>query len=290
MTVTQYNALGNQLERQVLTAVGSVNKTTTDPNQPLMFHINDTRPNYSISTDMMYVVTGTGTSGTYIMFNVPIGADYKTATTTKQWMSFPVINTANALAYYNVMPKTPNFIGPDNIGYRPERVKLYYRTTGINDDSGTWLDVPENGDLSGITLATEIQFALAWDVLGLLGVVNRVYGLVFTYEDGSQDTRYQPSVAESDIANNIFAWRQVQAWGSNIPELRIRLYNDDTNFLITDDDTTAQSAGTFEYSSNNGSTWNAWNATQDTIGNYIRYTATSLPANTRIRALLTLSL
>lgn len=289
MNVTQYNVIGDPLERQVLNGVYSLNKVSSDPNRPAMFNINGTRPNYAVNNDMMYVVTGTGTSGTYILYNIPIGADYKTATTTKQWVSFPVINTNNALAYYNVQPKSMDYLGSDNLGFRAERVKLYYRTSGIGDDSGAWTEVPENGDLSTVAVASEIQFALAWDVLGLLALPARIYGLLFSYEDGSQDVHYQPSIAESDIANNIFAWRQVQLWSSNIPELRIRLYNDDTNNLLLDDDTTAEALGTFEYSSDNGSTWNAWDDTQDVIGNYIRYTATSLPANTRIRALLTLS-
>ena len=289
MTAAQYNTTTDQLERQVLTNINAVNKTTSTPATPT-FIINGTRPNYTINGDMMYVVTGTGASGTYVVYNVPVGADYKGATTSKQWVSFPVINTAGALAYYNVYPKLSKFLGTDSLGVTPERVKLYYRTSGIGNDSGTWLDVPENGDMSQITIGNEIQFALAWDVLGLLAAPNRVYGLVFTYEDGSQDIHYQPSIAESDIANNIFAWRQTQLWGSNIPNLRIRLYNDDTNFLIIEDDTITESQGTFEYSSDNGSTWNPWDDTQDTIGNYIRYTATSLPANTRIRALLTLAL
>jgi hypothetical protein len=291
MTVTPYNAVGDQLERQVLTSVNSVNKTTTNPNQPKMFHINGTRPNFTVNAagDMMYVVTGTGTSGTYIVFNVPIGADYKTATTTKQWVSFPVINTQGAFSYYNVYPKIINFLGGDNVGYSTERVKLYYRTSGIGDDSGTWLEVPENGNMENVSVANEIQFALAWDVLGLLAIPNQVYGLVFTYEDGSQDIHYQPSINESAIANNRFAWRQAQLWGTTIPELRIRLYNDDTNNLLLDDDTSSQSNGTFEYSTDNGSSWSVWDDTQDAIGNYIRYTANSLPANTRIRALLTRS-
>jgi hypothetical protein len=292
MTITEYNSSGNQMERQVLTSVNSVNKTSTNPGQPNMFHVAGTRPQYTINTDgdMMYVVTGTGASGTYIVFNVPIGADYKSAPTSKQWVSFPVINTNGALKYYNVYPKSDKYIGAEGLGYAPERIKIFYRTSGIGDDSGTWLEAPENGDMSNITVSTEIQFALAWDVLGLLAIPNRVYGLVFSYEDGSQDIHYQPSIAESDISNNIFAWRQAQLWGSTIPELRIRLYNDDTNNLLVDDDTTSQSNGVFEYSNDNGSTWAAWDDTQDTIGNYIRYTANSLPANTRIRALLTLAL
>jgi hypothetical protein len=288
LTTAQYNTTADQLERQVLINVNAVNKATSTP-QPASFIVNGTRPNYTINGDMMYVVTGTGTLGTYVVYNIPVGADYKSAKTSKQWVSFPVINTAGVQTYYNVHAKVSNHLGTDSLGYVPERVVLYYRTSNIGNDSGTWLDVPENGDMSQVAVGNEIQFALAWDVLGLKAVPNRVYGLVFTYEDGSQDTHYQPSVGESDITSNIFAWRQAQLWGSTIPELRIRLYNDDTSNLLTDDDTTSQSNGTFEYSTNNGSTWSAWNNTQDAIGNYIRYTANSLPAATRIRALLTLS-
>ena len=64
---------------------------------------------------------------------------------------------------------------------------------------------------------------------------------------------------------------------------------DSTGFLILDDDVTTSLYGTWEYSSNGGSTWLPWDDTEDVVGNYIRYTADSLPANTLIRALLTIS-
>jgi hypothetical protein len=69
--------------------------------------------------------------------------------------------------------------------------------------------------------------------------------------------------------------------------MRIRLYNAVTGSLILDDDITSSAYGTWQYSSNNGTSWNTWLNTADVVGNYIRYTATSLPGSTRIKALLT---
>ena len=67
----------------------------------------------------------------------------------------------------------------------------------------------------------------------------------------------------------------------------MRLYNASSGFLITDDTVTGSASGTWEYSTDSAATWNAWSSAADSVGNYIRYTANSLPANTIIRALLT---
>ena len=68
--------------------------------------------------------------------------------------------------------------------------------------------------------------------------------------------------------------------------MQIRLYNASTGFLVLDDTITLSSSGTWEYSTN-GTTWNSWSNSADAIGNYIRYTATTLPNNITVRALLT---
>ena len=91
----------------------------------------------------------------------------------------------------------------------------------------------------------------------------------------------------SSAASRRFAWRQVAAWGTTIPNLRIRLYNASTGFLVLDDDTDTEASGTFEYSTDSGATWSPWDNTQDLVGNYIRYTATTLPNNITVRAIIT---
>jgi hypothetical protein len=86
---------------------------------------------------------------------------------------------------------------------------------------------------------------------------------------------------------NRLAFRQSTLWNTTIPNMRIRLYNAVTGALLVDDNVTSSASGSWEYSTNNGSSWSAWSNSADTVGNYIRYTANSLPASTRVRALLT---
>jgi len=242
------------------------------------------------TNDVLYVAAGAESAqqniNGHVLFAVPIACDWETAPTTKQWVTFPPIDTTTADSYSTVYTKSPSFIGSIDLGFPPERFVIYYRTTGISDDSGKWTQVPLNGDLSKITVADQIQFSVAFDVLGTIGLYNRLQGLCFTFNDNRQDDHYQASLTESNIANNQVTWIQIKKWNSIIPNLKINIYNTATGTLLIDDTTAAQTQGIFEYSADNGATWNPWNATQDTIGNRIRYTATSLPANTNVKIIL----
>jgi hypothetical protein len=114
----------------------------------------------------------------------------------------------------------------------------------------------------------------------------RILAIAVLYQDDSTDSHYEASVAKSVIADRQFAWRQKTDWGGNIPAMRIRLWNAATGVSLIDDNTTDHAYGTFEYSSN-GTDWYSWSASQQGVGYYIRYTATSLPDGVKVRALLT---
>lgn len=237
---------------------------------------------------IMYSNVGV-TTNNYI-YAIPINADSDYAINTNQYVTTPVINTPGCTGFYSVTLDMDQFSGSDILGSVADNVRLYVRTAGISGNTGTWLRVPDNGDISTLVGgANQIQVAVTWQTMGMLGSYPWVYSVNVTYEDGSQDSHYLPSLANSSASSRIFAFYQAQLWNSNIPNLRIRLYNATTGFLILDDDVTTSLYGTWEYSSNGGSTWNAWNSSQDVVGNYIKYTASSLPANTLIRALLTIS-
>jgi hypothetical protein len=169
----------------------------------------------------------------------------------------------------------------------PEKMVVYYRTTGIANDTGEWKRVQNNSDMNSIPVADQIQFSVAFDVFGTtMGVYNRLQGICFTYNDNQQDDHYQASLEESNIANNQIVWIQSKLWNSIIPNLKISIFNNLNNSLVIDDTTAAQIHGIFEYSVNNGVTYLPWDSTQDAIGNRIRYTATALPANTNVKIIL----
>jgi len=220
------------------------------------------------------------------VISIPAAADGFYASTTNQRIISPKLATTNATKLYRAYLETDEYSGSYPLGFPTESYKVYYRTSGIDDNSGSWTELPLSGNITGVSPGTHIQFMFEMDILGESCVPAKIYSIACVYEDGSQDSHYQPSLTKSSASSRIFAWKQVESWGGTIPNLQIRLYNADTGFLVLDDNVTSSSSGTFQYSTD-GSTWNSWSSSADTVGNYIRYTATSLPSSITIRALLT---
>jgi hypothetical protein len=236
---------------------------------------------------MLYLTIGTANTQN-IWLNIPIGADYKYAPQTKQWAVFPKLIVPSNKKFKSSLIKYSNAMSSEEMSFPPERVYIFYRTSGIDDDSGSWTRLPDNGDMSNITATEQIQLAVAWDVMGTFALYPPVYGVTLVYENDSQISQYIPSLSLTDVTNKRFVWRQAQLFiTTNIPVLNIKLYNSETGNLITEDTTALQSHGVFQYSANSGSTWNTWDNNQNVLNNYIRYTANNLPANTLINAVIT---
>jgi len=234
----------------------------------------------------MFAIPSTTTSGQNWLYVFPFGADAYYNSTSNQHIITPKLATPGATKLYHVYLDHQEYAGTYGLGFPVETYRVWYRTTGIDDNSGAWTEVGVGSDLDAAAPGDYIQFKIAFDILGEICVPTRIYSIVCIYEDDTQDSHYQPSLTKSSAANRQFVWRQVSAWGSNIPDLQLRLYNASTGFLVLDDTVDVSSSGTWEYSTN-GTSWSAWSASADAAGNYIRYTATTLPNNITVRALLT---
>lgn len=232
--------------------------------------------------------TGTA-STTNIVYAVPLGADWSYATgTVKQRLVTPAMSTTNAVKLSKVFVNNASYLGSGGLTMPTEPLRIYYRTSGISDDSGTWTLVDQTGDLSGALAGTQVQFAIEFRLIGTFCLPSRVYNICCTYEDNTTDSHYQPSVAQSSVSSKIFAWRFSAVFGSIVPTLRIRLYNAVTDGLLLDDTTTDAASGTWEKSTDGGSSWSAYDTSDKTNETtYIRYTPTTLGDNIKVRALLT---
>jgi len=89
---------------------------------------------------------------------------------------------------------------------------------------------------------------------------------------------YEPSLKLTDKSSQIFTWRQNSQFSTDVPAVMINIYDSSNNLLLTDD-VSSQSGGTFEYSSDDGVTWNSWQYSANSVGNYVRYSASSLTAS-----------
>jgi len=221
------------------------------------------------------------------IYAIPISADWDFASASNNRLISPSIATPGANKFSKVAVWRDRMLGSDNLGLQPEPFKLYYRTSGITDNSGSWTAVQENGDISGVGGANNIQFMFEFKIIGITCLPSRIYGLMVSYEDNATDSHYQPSVANSSISAKRFAWRFSTAFGGTVPTLQIDLYDASSGALLLTDTTTASANGTFEKSTNDGGAWGAYNTTdKGNEATYIRYTPNSLGDNIKVRAVL----
>lgn len=222
------------------------------------------------------------------LYALPIGAHWTYAGTTPfQRLITPALSTINAASLCRAHVNSSQQLGSGTLGLPTEPFRLYYRTSGITDDTGAWVLLDDSHDLTGVAPGSSIQFMFEFKILGLACIPARIYSLCVVYEDYTTDSHYQPSVGLSSTTGKYFSWRFSTAFGGTVPTLRVRLYDSVTGGLLIDDTTTASASGTWTKATD-GSTFNAYNSS-DKVNEttYIRYTPTTLGDNIKVRALLT---
>jgi hypothetical protein len=284
--ITRYNTISEPFDHTFLVDDKQLDNSSADSRSVPHPSISLSPFSFSINEGILYICRLTVSSLSNQLYTLPLEADYNYAIQNNQLLITPKLDISDSNKLYNIYVNNIPKLGEDEFSLSTESYRVYYRTNGISDNTGTWNLLDCSGDLTGV-YGTEIQFAFTFKTIGTTCIPARLLGFSLIYEDNSTDGHYQPSVAKSNISTNIFAYRQSVLWNSNIPNMRIRMYNASTGNLILDDDTISSNYGTWQYSSDNGVSWNAWDNTQDVVGNYIRYTANSLPGGVRIKALLT---
>ncbi len=286
--ITQYNTNSTPFDHIFGIDSKQQDQSTADSNS--IPHLNIQTAPLSVWSEagLVYFARVGTTSNVNQLYAVPLGADWAYANgSTKQRLYTPSLSTTNAVKLVRVYANTAQYLGDGNLTIPTEPIRIYYRTSGISDNSGSWTLVDQTGDLTASTAGSEIQFAIEFRVIGTFCLPNRVYNLCCVYEDNTTDSHYQPSVAQSDKTNKRFAWRFSTAFGGTVPTLRVRLYNAVTGGLLVDD-TTSSPTGTWEKSTNDGGAWGAYDTSDKTNETtYIRYTPASLGDDIKVRALLT---
>lgn len=286
--VTQYNTISTPFDLPFLIDSRQIDQSIADSNS--VPHPNQNGAALSVWSEagLAYLARAGTTSATNLVYAIPLGADWDFASgSVKQRLITPALSTTNATKLKRALVANENYIGGNGLRLPLESFRLYYRTTGISDDSGSWTLLDNTGDLASATPGSQIQFMFEFRTAGTFCIPARIFGVTCLYEDNTTDSHYQPSVTFSSTSSKQFAWRFSTAFGSTVPRLKIQLFDAVSGgTLVTDDTVTA--AGTWEKSTNDGGAWGAYNTTDkgnDTT--YIRYTPASLADNIKVRALLT---
>lgn len=291
--LTQYNTVSNQMDAVMFSDNKQIDQSLADSDTTPILSTQSAGFSVWVEAGLGYFVRNGATAIINQLYALPIGAHWDTAAGTvtgiKNRLITPSMSTAGATAFYRLYVNNERIMGSESLGIQPEPYRVFFRTSGISDDSGSWTQVNDAGDLTSITPANEIQFMFEFKIAGMTAIPARIFGLTVVYEDNTTDSHYQPSVAQSDTANKRFAWRFSTAFGGTVPTLYVRLYDAVSGALLLTDDT-AGASGTWEKSTDDGATWGSYNTTDasnDTT--YIRYTPASLGSGIKVRALLTQS-
>lgn len=285
--ISQYRADSGQMDLVFLGDTKQIDQSLADSDAtPFPNTQSVTFGAWSENGYMHFVRQGT-TAIISQLYSVPIAAHWSYTNTSNQRVITPKMSTTNATTYYRAYVNSEQSVGSETLGMQSESYRLYARTSGIDDNSGSWTLLDDKGSLTAMIPSDYIQFMIEFKTISFTCIPGRIHNICVVYEDDATDSHYQPSVVNSDALNKRFAWRFSTAFGTTVPNLEVKLYDAVSGGILVTD-TTDSPVGTFEKSTNDGGAWGIYNATDK--GNettYIRYTPLSLGDNIKVKALLT---
>lgn len=185
----------------------------------------------------------------------------------------PAISTPNASSYTRVIVNSATLLGNAALGVTPEGFVIYYRTSGITDNTGTWLQVPIDGDLSGVAAASSIQFKFEFRIISITCVPGRIFNVGVAYTtSASIQPELRWNMDDSSSSDGTVGFYQTTLFSTLPTVLQIDYYRSDTNANVLSQQSGSTTNGVFEYW--NGSSWTAGIGT-NTVGLRRRFRPTS---------------
>lgn len=282
--ITPYNAAGVAFERRASAVTSQLLSANRDMNSPAFAHSNS-GAFYNIWCEggFMFLTSNTVTANLNNLLIYPMAADWSYTDTTLNRIICPKITLTNVQKLYRLVPSALSNLGSDQAGISPDAFRFKYRTSGISDNTGTWLTLPADGSLTGIAVTPEIQFCIEFRTLGMTMLPARVTSLALIYESASDlPSQYRWNVGDFNQATGTFAWIQGALFGSALTRHTIEIYRADTNALVLTQDSNSTTNGTFQFW--NGSAWVA-GLGPDTLNTRRRFSPSgSLPGSVDLYA------
>ena len=154
---------------------------------------------------------------------------------------------------------------------------IQYRTSGFGVVTGGWTDVDSLRDIS-LPLADQIQFKILFSVMGKQSTIpQQVNELLIEVESKfgiSDNWEFSDDYSDNNTPSRT-AFRLKKVYDTSVPTLYYRAY--DLSDVLVVNHNTVTNAANFEYSTDNGLSWNPLGTIPNVVGTLIRYTFTSPP-------------
>lgn len=285
--ITDYYTGGQQIDRRAGCLTMQLPSALRDTDSPIFVHSAGNNSPFIWVEDgwLFYIYSTAATPTTINAFSAyPLAADWEFQAEVPNRIVCPKITLgATPAKLYRVVTNNVSNIGDSTMGVAPDAYRVKVRTSGIDDNSGAWTDVPADGDLSGLGTPSAIQFALEFRTAGVVMLPARVLSLALIYETADAlPSQYRWNYSDFNLSNATFGWVQATLFGASLTTHTIEVYRADTNALVLTQASTGTTNGTFQFW--NGSSWAA-GLGSDAVGTRRRFVPTgSLPAGVELYA------
>ena len=202
-----------------------------------------------------FVINGTS-AATNSILAVPIGADMDFVNRTNSKAVLPKMSIPSAHKLLKTLAQNTEALGgygPLSLGTEPFAV--YYRTAGIDDDSGGWTLLNQAGSMVGVDAAPEIQFMLAFRVAGTSCIPARIHSFALLYEtDEALPTGFRWNLGDSNQSNGTLGMVQTGLLPA-LGVLTITYYRADTNQAVLVQSSGDSEFGAWEFYSEGTASW-----------------------------------
>lgn len=284
--VTDYYTGGTQIDRRAGCLATQMPSALRDADSPIFIHSIAANVPFVWVEDgwLFYVYAQVATANLNALSVYPLAADWEFQAEAPNRIICPKIGLGAAPAkLYRVLVSCMENLGDSTMGVTPDAFRLQVRTSGIDDDTGAWTDVPQNGDISGLGTPNTIQFAFQFRTAGLVMLPARILSLALIYEtDDALPSQYRWNFGDFNASNGTFAWVQSALFGAALTTHTIEVYRADTDALVLTQASTGTTNGAFEYWT--GSAWAA-GLGSDAVGTRRRFVPSgSLPGGVDLYA------
>ena len=146
-----------------------------------------------------------------------------------------------------------------------DAMQISYRTAATASDpifntaSGGWTVVSTNSDLTSVSIQRYAQFKINWNTVSVLsGIPSQISELIIGVQPRSEMSNNWLGSVDNTTQNGgspaYSAFRLVTAYASSVPQMFFRAYDD--NGVLVASANTVSDPTFFEYSTNNGTSWN----------------------------------
>lgn len=287
--VTQYQTGGSNYDSIFCVNTKQIDQTLSNPQvapPAIVLHPTTSVTSFSLY-NTTYFCRGSSSTNLCWLQTCNFGSDYAFSSITGNDQSIitPELTCTGNVMFYRVYVNHLTTYGTDKYNHYPaEPYKIWYRTSGISDNSGGWTVVPAGGILTGVTAASTIQFRIKFKTIGSHSLPTKIYSVCVVYENSADiPSHLKWNFSDTNNSSGNIGFIQCCYYGS-VPNLQIDYYRSDTDANVLSQASTGSTNGVFEYW--DGSSWTSGLGT-DTINIRRRFRPTaSLPAGVNLYARL----